>query len=119
MDEEFLNTSNIGNINKYIESSVEKKINQLLDILPNGKNVDIPKKVQDLTIGELYNGTIQTLIDILNELSAVMSERKYMSNQIYRKKIIEIFTQKERKLFIGIVMVIISFILYFIDGSDV
>lgn len=118
VDTEYLNTSNVGNINKYIEESIEKKINQLLDVLPHGKEANIPKKVQDLTIGELYNGTIQTLIDIINELSSVMSERKYMSNQIYRQKIIEIFTKKERKLFVGIVLVILSFVLYFIDGSD-
>lgn len=118
-----LGTSNIGdidigNINKIIEESIEKKFNQLLDVLPRGKEVDIPKKVQDFTIGELYNGTIQTLIDIINELSSVMSERKYMTNQAYRQSIIDIFTKKERRLFVGIVLVLLSFVLYFIDGSD-
>lgn len=123
MAEENSNTSNISNnptpnINKLIEEGIEKKINQLLDILPSGKDVDIPKKVQDFTIGELYNGTLQTLIDVLNDLSSVMSERKYMSAQKYRESIIAIFTNKKRKLFIGIVLVLLSFILYFIDGSD-
>lgn len=118
MDTEYLNTSNIGQINKLIEESIEKKFNQLIDVLPHGKEADLPKKVKDLTVGELYNGTIQTLIDIINELSSVMSERKYMSNQAYRENIIAIFTKKERKLFVGIVLVILSFVLYFIDGSD-
>lgn len=118
MDTKYENTSNLGNINKYIEESIEKKFNQLIDILPSGNNVEIAKKVQDLTVGELYNGTIQTLIDILNEVSSLMSERKYMSTNIYREKLIAVFTKKERKVFIGIVMVILSFVLYFIDGSD-
>lgn len=111
-------TSNLTNIDKYIETTIEKKIGQLIDVLPSDKNVQLSKQIQDLTIGELYNGTIQTLIDVINELSAVMSERKYMSNESYRTKLYEIFAKKERKLFIGIVMVVLSFILYFIDGSD-
>lgn len=111
-------TSNLTHLDKYIETTIEKKIGQLIDVLPSDKNIQLPKQIHDLTVGELYNGTIQTLIDILNELSSVMSERKYMSNENYRIKLYEIFAKKERKLFIGIVLVILSFIMYFIDGSD-
>lgn len=112
-------TSNISYINKYIEQNVETKINQLMDILPQNQKIDTPKMIYEYTISELYTGTIQTVIDVLNDLTALSADRKYISGQQYRTKLFDIFLKKERKVFIGIVMVILSFILYFIDGSDV
>jgi len=117
-NQDFL-TSNFSYIEKYIEQNVEKKINQLMDILPQNQTVDTPKMIYEYTISELYTGTIQTVIDVLNDLTVLSSDRKYISGQQYRTRLFEIFLKKERKIFIGIVMVILSFILYFIDGSDV
>lgn len=111
-------TSNISYIENYIEQNVEKKINQLMDILPQNQTVNTPKMIYEYTISELYMGTIQTVIDILNDMSELTSERKYISGQEYRAKLYDIFLKSERKIYVGIVMVIISFIIYFIDGSD-
>lgn len=116
-NEDFL-TSNFSYIEKYIEQNVEKKINQLMDILPQNQTVDTPKMIYEYTISELYTGTIQTVIDILNDISELTSERKYLSGQEYRAKLYDILLKKERKIYVGIVMVILSFIMYFIDGSD-
>ena len=113
------NTSNIIDIDKYIEQNIEKKINQLLDVLPQNMDIKTPKMIHEYTIGELYTGTIQTVIDILNEVTALNADRKYISSKDYGKKIFDIFLKKERKIFVGIVMVILSFILYFIDGASV
>lgn len=112
-------TSNIQYIDKYIESNIEKKINQLFDILPQPDNVKIPKMIHEYTVYELYQGTIQTTIDIINDLTAVYAERNYIDAKVYHKKLVDIFLSKGRTLYIGIILIILSFILYFIDGASV
>lgn len=113
------NTSNIVDIDKYIEQNIEKKINQLLDVLPQNVDIKTPKMIHEYTIGELYTGTIQTVIDIINEFTSLNAERKYLSSKEYGKRIFDIFLQNDRKIFVGIVLVILSFILYFIDSAEV
>lgn len=112
-------SSNFTNLEKYIEENVEKKLNQLLDVLPQDINVNTPKMIYEYTIYELYSGTLQTIIDIINELTELHSEKNYIDNNLYRKKMLNIFFQENRKIFVGITLVIISFILYFIDGANV
>jgi len=116
-----VNTSNLASIDfdKIIEKKIENKFNQVMDILPSPENINIPKSIPDYTISDIYNGIIQTIIDVINEMSELMSERKYMSNKEYREKIFSIFLNQKRRYFLGIILIIISFILYFIDGSSV
>lgn len=107
-------------IDAYIEENIEKKINQLFDVLPTSPNIQIPKMIHQYTIYELYTGTIQTVIDIINDMTALTANKKYMSyaSQEYRKQVFDIFFRENRKIFIGIMLVVLSFILYFIDGAD-
>lgn len=116
MEKDFL-TSNFTNIEKYIEENVEKKINQLFDVLPQNPNIKVPKMIYEYTIHELYTGTIQTVIDIINETTSLNAEKNYISNKIYRQRLYEIFFKDNRKIFVGILLILFSFILYFIDGS--
>ena len=118
--EQPISTSNIDDINieSFIEKQIENKINQLMDILPQNVNVNTPKMVYEYTISELYNGTLQTIIDIINEVTELGSERKYISSKVYRERMFDSFFKKERKVFVGISMIILSFIIYFIDGSS-
>jgi len=112
-------TSNILNINTYIEKNIENKINQLFDVLPKYPTINTPKMIYDYTISELYTGTIQTSIDILNDFTKLMAEKKYISAKVYRERFISIFLQDDRKLFVGIMLILLSFIMYFIDGSSI
>lgn len=112
-------TSNFQYIDKYIENNIEKKINQLYDILPQSDNVNIPKMIHNYTIYELYQGTIQTAINVINDLTALYAEIEYMDRKVYRDKLMNIFLSNERRIYIGIILVIISFILYIIDGASV
>ena len=113
------NSSNLDiNIEKYIEKNIENKINQLFEVLPKSVDDKTPKMIYEYTIGELYTGTIQTIIDIINEITSLNAERKYIASQEFRQKLFNIFLQKDRKIFIGIVLVILSFILYFIDSAQ-
>jgi hypothetical protein len=102
---------NLFDINKYIESTIENKINSLLQTLPDN-NIEANKPIYNFTVLELYKNTIQTIIDIINELTEL-----YNNNQnVDRMKIYEIMFNNDRKIYMGIVFVVLSFIFYFIDG---
>jgi hypothetical protein len=112
-------TSNFQFIDKYIESNIEKKLNQLFDVLPQSDNVQIPKMIHEYTVYEIYQGTLETAINVINDITALNAEIQYMDSQIYRQKLIDIFLLPERRIYVGIILVILSFILYFIDGASV
>ncbi len=84
------------------------------------KTLDIPmtnKEISKLTIGQIYDNTIKTVVSIINDLSQLMSEKDVMTNTEFRRRLVKIFLMKERRMYVGIVLIILSFVLYFIDSS--
>ena len=111
---------NNTDIEKYIEKQIELKLNSLLKTLPDTlpKNQKI-KPIYNLTIKELYKNTLQSLIDIINDIVDVYSKKDYINNNNYIFILYNIFTKDNRKIYVGIMLVILSFIIYFIDGSSI
>jgi hypothetical protein len=107
-------------IEKYIENQIELKLNSLLKTLPDTipKNQNI-KPIYNLTIKELYKNTLQTLIDIINDIVDVYSKKDYINNNNYIFILYNIFTKDNRKIYVGIMFIILSFIIYFIDGASI
>ena len=104
---------------KIIEKKIENKFNQVMDILPKADNVQVSKRVYEYTLADIYNGTIQTAIDVINETTDLISERKYLSNKKYSERLLSIFFKEDRRYFIGVILILLSFIIYFIDGSSI
>jgi hypothetical protein len=71
--------------------------------------------ITELNIGFIYKNTMQTIIDIINEVVIVIDNP---SINLY-KDLKEIFLKKERIFYIGIIFVILSFVIYFIDGVSI
>ena len=107
-------------IEKYIEKQIEIKLNSLLETLPEKipKGVQI-KPVYNLTIKELYKNTLQTLIDIITDIVDVYSKKDYVNSNNYIYILLSIFMKDERKIYVGIMLVVLSFIVYFVDGVSV
>lgn len=119
-------SSNIDNdvskqdkITQFIENSIEKKINQLFDVLPQEYNIQKIKMIHDYTINELYVNTLQTVIDIINDITKLISEKYFITSIEYRKKLFNIFLNDDRKLYVGIILVIIAIVLFMIDGTNI
>ena len=118
------NSSNIStdtklkDIDNYIEKTIENKFNILKDSIKLENKTD--NNISQLTVFELYQNTIQYMIDIINDISyfLTMNPSGY-SNQEYRKILFDIFFSKTRILYTGIVLMFISFIIYFIDDISV
>jgi hypothetical protein len=74
-------------------------------------NMDITK----INISDIYKNTMQTIIDIINDTTFLINDKKYMNYN----KIIQIFIKKDRMFYIGIIFIILSFVIYFIDGVSI
>jgi hypothetical protein len=107
-------------IEKYIEKQIEIKLNSLLETLPGKIPKDLQiKPIYNLTIKELYKNTLQSLIDIITDIVDVYSKKDYVNNNNYIYILLNIFTKNDRKIYVGIILVILSFIVYFIDGVSI
>lgn len=104
------------------ENEKEKNLNRINDflekypsIIPKDRNPATP--IFELSVKELYKRTLQTIIDIINDISELITQKDYMSQTAFRRNAFKIFTAPKRRLYIGIILIIISFMLYFIDSS--
>jgi hypothetical protein len=105
---------------KIIENTIETKFNQLLETIPKFINKEERKDTDDffnISILDIYKNTIQTIIDIINEITHLLDITKNYDN-IFRK-ILRILFKNERMFYIGIILIILSFIIYFIDGASI
>jgi hypothetical protein len=109
-----------SDIEKYIEKQIEIKLNSLLETLPDKIPKDLQiKPIYNLTIKELYKNTLQTLIDIITDIVDVYSKKDYVNSNNYIYILLSIFTKDDRKIYVGIMLVVMSFIVYFVDGVSV
>jgi hypothetical protein len=101
------------------KEKVLKQINDFLGkypkILPKDKLPSTP--IFELSLKELYKRTLQTAIDIINDVSNILSMRGNISNETLRRQLFKAFTLPERRLYVGIWLLLVAFILYFIDSS--
>lgn len=75
------------------------------------------KEFSRLTINQVYDNTLKTTVAILNDISETISEKEVLTNAEFRRRLVDIFLIKERRMYVGILLIIFSFILYFIDSS--
>lgn len=112
-------TKDMSDIDKYIEKQIENKLNSLLETLPDTVPKDFHiKPIYNLTIKELYKNTLQSLIDIINDIIDAYNKKDYINTNNYIFILINIFTKDNRKIYVGIMIVILSFIMYFIDSAS-
>ena len=72
---------------KIIENTIETKFNQLLETIPKFINKEERKDTDDffnISILDIYKNTIQTIIDIINEITHLLDITKNYDN-IFRK----------------------------------
>ena len=101
------------------KEKVLKQINDFLgkypSLIPKDKNPDTP--ITHLSIKEIYKRLLQTLINIIQDISELISQRHYIGQTTFRRRMFEVFTQRDRRLYVGLLLVFLSFMLYFIDSA--
>ena len=118
-DKAFIENINYNDLNKIIESNIESKLNNLLETLPDKiEPVKEYKDFYDLSLKDIYKNTLQSIIDIINDITKAYNNG-YIDNSNYIYVLIDILSKEERRLYIGIIFIFLSFIIYFIDGASV
>lgn len=101
-------------------AAVEQKINQFLEQYP--KTIPVDKKkttpITELSVREIYKRCLMIAIDIINDISRILSQRDTLSNAELRRQIFASITSPERRVYVGIWLIFISIVLYFIDSSS-
>tara|TARA_B100000674_G_C37934068_1_gene959420 strand:+ start:236 stop:751 length:516 start_codon:yes stop_codon:yes gene_type:complete len=90
-----------------------------LNKISNKENV--VKPFYELTLKNIVVNLLKTWFNIINDIIEIF-ESKYRGNKnkwwteyiFYSKKILHILTKKDRLIYVGIMLIIISFFLYFI-----
>lgn len=107
-------------VNRYIEEKIEDKFNKIEETENSKKKYVDEKKIHELSVHELYQNTMQYLINVIDDFSDFLSvNHSNLSNHEYRNKIYEIFFNNDRILYTGIILVFISLVIYFIDNTSV
>lgn len=70
--------------------------------------------ITELNVGSIYKNTIQTIIDIINDVIILID-----NNTNYYENLKKIFFKEERQFYIGIIFILLSFVIYFIDGVSI
>lgn len=110
---------NYNGLDKFIESNIENKLNSLLETLPDKIETDKEHTdFYDLSLKDIYKNTLQSIIDIINDVTKAYNNG-YIDNSNYIYVLIDILSKEERRLYIGIILIFLSFIIYFIDGASV
>lgn len=84
------------------------------------KTIGIPmikKDFANLTMGQVYNNTIKTSVSIMNDFGELISEKDVITNTEFRRRLVHMFLMEDRRMYVGILLIVLSFILYFIDSS--
>lgn len=71
----------------------------------------------NMTVKQVFRQSIQTAIDIINDISKTISQRNIISAADYRRELYLAFTAPSRRTYVGIWLIFLSFILYFIDSA--
>ena len=70
----------------------------------------------NISIYDIYQNSIQIMIDIINDITILLNN--YNSNTIFTD-VYNIIFKTERMFYLGIIFIIISFVIYFIDGVNI
>lgn len=90
----------------------EIKTNEYKDMLEDNQHYEIKSKIYDLSMKDIGDNLGKTFIDMLNEFSLYRNdENKRLTDYV------RILTHDDRLIYVGIIFVIVSLIVFFIDIS--
>jgi hypothetical protein len=104
-------------VNMNDKEEVIKSINTFLQEYPKTLKPAPNAPWVDLSLRDLAKQAIEVAIDIIEDISILVSQRDQFTNAEYRRQLVNIFFRKDRRLSVGLWLIVLSFILYFIDSA--
>ena len=112
-----LKSNTILTQDQYKKEKINREYNELYMKSREANQKEIKKKdserIYNLSIKEIIKRASQTYIDIINEITVSIENKQFNIDQI-----IKIFTMKDRLIYVGILIVVLSLFLGFIFISD-
>jgi len=103
---------------------INKEI-RVLDTINNLINVEEKKKnkkkiMYNLTLKEILINLLKVIVDIINDISTILLDPLNKNRDLITvlKKVRKTFTKKDRLVYVGLFFIIISLLIYFIDGTS-
>lgn len=75
------------------------------------------KSVPDMTLRTIYRNTLQTAIDIIKEIGEILTDKQYISQTVFQRRMVGVFTKPGRRLYVGLWLIFFAFVFYFIDST--
>ncbi len=98
---------------------MEEKVNTFLEQYP--KTIPADKRPDalftHLSLRELLSRMVQSLIDIINDLASLVTQRDVLTQTDFRRKLFRTVTEPSRRFYVGLWLIVISFVLYFVDST--
>ena len=114
----------MGSRSPITEEEENTFLNKINNYIKNKENAFIEEnKLQNITINTLINNTLNTLYSIINDISKLKISED-TENEWWKKwsklaeEVLYILFRPERAFYIGIILIIISILVYFIDVSS-
>lgn len=100
--------------------ALEKKIDDFLakypNVVPRDKDPNTPFHL--LSLKAVFNRTMRVGIDIIQDVSDILSQQSVLGSVSTRRKIIEAMTLPERRAYLGIWLIFFAMVFFFVDGSS-
>jgi hypothetical protein len=74
----------------------------------------------NLTLKEILINLLKVIVDIINDISTILLDPLNKNRDLITvlKKVRKTFTKKDRLVYVGLFFIIISLLIYFIDGTS-
>lgn len=99
---------------------MEERINKFLEdypkITPRDKDKTTPFHL--LSLKEVFHRTMLVAVDIINDISEIVANYEVQGATVTRRKIFEAFTKEGRRVYLGVWLIFLAFVFFFIDGSS-
>lgn len=96
---------------------VVNTINRFLDEYPKTLKPTPDDPWINLPVKTIFKKTIETMIDIINDVSTILSQSNKYSAAEFRRQLVNVFLREDRRLYVGLWIIFISIVLYFIDAA--
>ena len=77
------------------------------------KNMKEGKRIYNLSLKEIFNNLLNYMVEMINEITKFIETPEKDYNNL-----LTILTREDRLIYLGLVIIIISMVLYFISGTN-
>ena len=108
--------------NRDVYTALMNKENKVLNVINKVADSENKKKIKyrkiyNLTLKEIFVNMLKVMVDIINDMSTILIDPVNKNGNIMLtvQKLRKTLTKKDRLIYVGLIFVIISILIYFID----